>query len=340
MRKRISALRSAATMQLPRLQIVVLMSVFVAFASLLIPHSLAQSYPAKPIRMLVGLAAGGATDVTARIVAQSLSEDLGQSVIVENRTGADGSIAIERLISLPADGYTVLMMGISSVIQSSLRSKLPYDLERDLAPISLVAVGSQGLVVHPSTPAQDVSALISLARTRPGKLSYGSDGMAGAGHLAGELFKFMAKVNIAHVAYRGGSEAAFAVAGGHIEAVFLSITAVLPVLEAKKVRALAVTTAKRASLMPEVPTLSESGLPGYDFSSWQGVLAHAGVPKEIIVRLNSAIDRVANAPDVTNALKKQGREVRTTTPDQFSELIRRELAQNAKLMKAIGLRVD
>ena len=309
-------------------------------ATLSVFESSAQSYPVKPIRIIVGFGAGGAGDTIARIVAQKLSETLSQPAVVENRTGAGGTIATERVATSPADGYTLLIVVAPDAIQPALRPKLPYDLDRDFAPVSLVAIGAYVLVVHPSVPARNVKELIALARARPGKLNYGSSGVGSSAHFACELLNSMAKVNIAHVPYKGSSEAAIAVAAGQIDMGMPSTAPALPLLEAGKLRALAVTSAKRASLLPAIPTLDESGVPGYDRTGWYGVSAPAGVPKDIIARLNAVIGNVINTPEMKETFNKQGLEPQTGTPEQFAALIHSEIAQNAKLVKLIGLKVE
>jgi len=298
--------------------------------------SLAQSYPIKPIRIVVGFPIGVGSDTTARIVAQKLSEQLGQPVVVENRTGAAGQLATERVAASPADGYTLLMMTASDTIRPALRANLPYDVERDLTPVSLVAIAPYVLMVHPTVPARNVKELVALARSRPGKLSYGSTGVGSTSYLAGELFNSMAKVNIVQVAYKGSTESAIATASGQIDMSFSIITAALPLLETGKIRSLAVTSAKRASLMPSIPTIEESGLVGYNCSAWFGVVAPAGVPKNIIARLNAEIGRAV--PEIEKSLNKQGIDVQTNTPEEFATLIHRDLVQNLKLLRAAGVK--
>lgn len=324
----------------PRRKIFRLLAGIVACANLSVFDSLAQSYPVKPIRMVVAFTPGGSTDTTARMVAQKLSEHLGQPVIVENRAGAGGSIGTERVATSPADGYTLLLMPASSAIDAALRSKLPYDLERDFAPVSLVVIGAYVLVVHPSVPARNVAELVALARSQPGKLSYGSAGVGSTPHLSTELFNHMAKVNIVHVPYKGGPESLVATAGGHVDMSFITLTTAVPLMNIGKLRALAVTSAKRASLMPSIPTLDESGLTGYDRTAWFGVLAPAGVPKDIIARLNGVIGKAVNTPEMKQWLTKQGFEPQTNTPEQFAALIRDEIAQTAKLIKSIGMKAE
>lgn len=303
-------------------------------------ESLAQAYPTKPIRMLVGYAPGGGTDVTARLVAQKLSDHLGQPVVVENRTGAAATIAAERVATSPADGYTLLMMAAADSAQPALR-KLAYDLERDLAPVSLVVTGpAYVLVIHPSVPARGVKELIALARSKPGQLNYASSGVGSQAHLAGELFNLMAKVNLVHVPFKIITEATLAVLNGDVFMGFPSVPAVLPLRETGKLRLLAVTSAKRALVMPSVPTLDESGFPGYDRSGWYGVLGPAGLPPAVIARLNAAIAKVVNTADMKQSFSKQGLEVHTNTPEQFAALIRAEIVQSAKLVQLAGVKPE
>ncbi|MBI3068913.1 MAG: tripartite tricarboxylate transporter substrate binding protein [Betaproteobacteria bacterium] len=286
----------------------------------------------------MGFTAGGGGDTTARMVARKLSEHLGQPVVVENRAGASGAIANELVATSPADGYTLLMVTATATIVSALRARLPYDLERDFAPVSLVVSGPFVLVVHPSVPVRSAKELIALARSQPGKLNYGSTGVGTSTHLAGELLNLMARVNIIHVPYKGSADAAVATAAGEIDMSFPSITAALPLLQAGKFRAIAVTGTKRASLLPLIPALNESGLPGYDRVTWRGVLAPAGVPKNIIARLNEMIRKVINTAEMRASFGREGMEPHTSTPEEFAAYIHREIAQNAKLIKFAGMK--
>jgi tripartite-type tricarboxylate transporter receptor subunit TctC len=259
-------------------------------------------------------------------------------VIVENRTGAGGSIATERITSSPADGYSLLVLTSSATALPALRgAKLPYDMERDLAPITLMASGPWVVVAHPSVPANNIKELIAIARAQPGKLNYGSSGVAGATHLGGEYFNQLAKVKITHVPYKGGAESAIATATGQVDLTYSTIPSVQPLLEARKLKPLAVTSIKRSAAMPSVPTIAESALPGFDYTIWVGVLARAGTPGEIVARLNKVIAQIVSTPDMTSALGKLGLDARVSTPEQFAALIRREIAQNAKLVKSIGV---
>jgi len=312
----------------------------VACANFSVVESSAQSYPVKPIRMLVGYVPGGAVDFTARLVAQKLSEILGQQVVVENRAGATTAIATERVATSAPDGYTLLLIPTSTAVQSALRNNLPYDLKRDLAPVSLVSVGPFVLVVHPSVPARNVKEFIALARSQPGKLDYGSPGVGSANHLVGELFDLRAKVKLVHVPYKGSGEAVIAAASGQTPVTFPSVAGALPLLATGRLRPLAVTSAKRVSSLPAVATLDESGLPGFDYFAWYGVSATAGVPKDIIVRLNAEIGKIVHMPDVEQALNKQGFEPRSSTPEQFAAVISREIEQTVKLIQLTGLKTE
>ena len=294
----------------------------------------AQSYPSKPIRIVVGFSPGGGTDVTARLVAQKLSVELGHSVVVENRTGAAGLIAGDYVARQPADGYTLLMVASTTLINSVLRGK---SLEPDFAPVSLVTTAPLVLVVHPSVPARDVKQLIALARSRPGALVFGSDGVGGTTHLAFELFSEMAKVKLVHVPYKGAGDSVVGVVSGQVDMNMASAPATLPLLRAGKYRALAVSSEKRYSLLPSIPSISEAALPGFDLISFFGLLAPKTVPKDIIARVNAAVIKVVNTPELIEAINKQGMEAQTNSPEQFTEFMRTMSAQIARLGKSSGI---
>lgn len=304
------------------------------------PLACAQTFPAKPVRMLVGFTAGGAADVVTRMVAQKISEQVGQTVIVENRPGAGGAIATERVVTSPPDGYTLLMMTAGDTALPALRAKLPYQLERDLTPVSLVAVSPFVLVVHPSVPARNVKELVALARSRSDRLSYGSAGMGTVAHLAGELFKATANASIVQVPFKGGAESVIATVAGQIDMNFPNIMSALPFVQSGKLVVLGVTTARRVSLLPSTPTLAEAGLPGYDCAGWWAVMAPTSTPKDIVERLNVMTIRAVGAPDLKEALGRQGFEPQTSTPEQLATRIQREIAQNARLVKQAGLKAE
>jgi tripartite-type tricarboxylate transporter receptor subunit TctC len=313
---------------------------FFTCAVLASPDGMAQPYPAKPIRLIVGYTTGGPTDTTARMVAQKLSEHVGQSVIVENRAGASGTLGKERVASSPPDGYTLLVMSSGDAIVQALFAKAPRDLELGFAPVSLAATGTYVLIVHPSVPVLNVKELIALARANPDKLTYGSSGVGSSVHLAGELLNVKANLKIVHVPYKSSADSARATASGEVGLSFPGIPGALPFLYAKKIRALAVTSKKRVAMMADTPTLNESGVPGYDRYGWYGLLAPVGTPKEVIARLNAAIGEVVNVAEMKSALNQQGLEPQTTTPDQFGAFIQGEIAENAKLIKLIGLKAE
>jgi len=299
-----------------------------------------QAYPVKPIRMLFGYTAGGAGDVSARMVAQKLSENFGQNVVVENRPGAGGAIADEAVARSPADGYTLLYAAGSTAILPALRPKLSYDVARDFAPVSLVVITSFALTLHPSVPVHDVKALIALARSQPGKLTFSSPGVGSSAHFAAEVFKMMADVKMLHVPFRGPPEATIAVVSGELDIGFPSVTGALPFINTRRLKPMSRTSARRASQLPAVPTLSEAGLAGYERSGWNGILVPAAVPKEIVTRLNAAIVKGVNTPEMRETFIKQGLETQTSTPEQFSAFIRRELAQNAQVVKFAGIKAE
>lgn len=310
--------------------------VLLALSALALPlNSIGQTFPTKPLRLVVGYPPGGGTDTTARVVGQKLAESLEQNVVVENRPGATGIIANQYVAKAPADGYTLLMLTANDTALPALHATLPFDLVRDFAPVSLLTIGPMVLVSNTALPARNVNELIALAQSR--KLSFGSSGIGGTPHLAGELFSTMAKVKLLHVPYKGGSELVVAVTSNQIDMCFTSVTSALNLTGAGKLRALAVSSAKRVSAMSSVPTLDESGLAGYDYSSWYGIAAPAGVPRNIVALLNTHIVKVVSSPEIKDALNKQGFEPQTNTPAQFAALIEREIAQNTELAKQAGV---
>ena len=317
-----------------------LQSVVLATGLLAMGGAVAQNWPARPVRLVVGYAAGGGADTTARPVAQKLTEHFGQPFLVENRPGASSSLAIERVAKAEPDGYSLLQLSSPGIAQAVLRIKLPYDLERDLAAISMMTYAPAVLVVHPSVPAKDVKELVALARAQPGKINYGSSGLGGSAHFAGELFNLMAKVDMTHVPYKGGADAVVATAAGQIEVSYPSVPSALPLLAAGKVRPLAVASIRRVSSLPQVPTLDEAGLAGYDLSVWYGMLAPAGTPAAIVNALNAALVKTINTPEMKDLLNKGGLEIETSTPQEFATLIKREIALYARLSRQAGMKPE
>ena len=301
-------------------------------------HAMAQNYPSKSVRILVGFAAGGGTDTAARMVAQKLFESLGQPVVVENRPGSGGIIATDAVAKAAPDGYTLLMMAAADSIQPAVRLKMPYEIPKDFSPISLVVSGAFVLVIHPSVPARNMKELIAIARNRPGQLNYATSGIGSSAHLAAELMNFLAKTKTIHVPYKGVSQGVVGVASGEADMIFASVTAAQPLIDSGRLRPIAMSTAKRSALMPNMPTLHESGVPGYDRTGWYGMMGPAGLPRDVLTKLNASIVKAVNTPEMKAAFFKQGLEVETNTPEQFTEMIRREVEQNIKLARAAGIK--
>ena len=301
----------------------------------------AQTYPAKPIRMIVGSAAGGPIDFVARLTAQKLTEALGQSAVVENRTGAGGTIGTEYVAKAAPDGHTLLMASAATLcIAPSLYPKLPYDSLKDFAPVSTVASAAFVLVVHPSVPVKSVREFIALAKSRPAQLRFGSAGSGSVTHLAAELFRSMAGVDLVHVPYKGAAPAMIDLIGGHLDFMFDSVLTSMPHVRAGKLRALAAAAAARSAVMPELPTVAESGLPGFEASTWFGVVAPAATPREVIAKLNAAIVKGMTSAEMTERLLAQGLAPLGNTPEQFAQLMRDELRKWAKVVALSGAKVD
>ena len=301
--------------------------------------ALAQSYPSKPIRLVVPFPPGGGADVTGRTVAQKLTESMGQTVLVENRAGAGGNIATEFVSRAPADGYTILLTTTGHAIQPNL-TKTPWDPIRDFAPVSMVNTYALVIAVHPSVPAASIGELVSLAKASPGKLSYGSSGTGGNLHLGAELFKSRLGVDILHVPYKGNAPMTTAVISGEVQMVFDSMTGPLPHIRAGKLRALAVTGSRRSAVLPDVPTVSETVSSGFEYSSWNGIIAPAGTPAPIVNRLNAEIGKALAMADVRERFASLGYEAAGNTPEQFAAIIAADVAKFAKIIKDANIRAD
>lgn len=300
----------------------------------------AQEYPVRPVRIVVPYAPGGPVDIVTRITAQRLSEALGQQCIVENRAGAGGNIAVEFVARATPDGYTLLMgANGTNAINPSLYKKLPVDPEKDLAAVSMVASSAMILVVHPSLPVASVKQLIALARSRPGVIIYASSGSGSTAHLASELFKSMAKIDLLHVPYKGAGPALTDLVAGHVQTMITAISSTLPYVKAGRLKPLAVSSEKRQALLPEVPAVAEQ-LPGYEVTTWYGVFAPAGTPRPIIDKLNQALVRALAAPDARSRLAAVGANAQTNTPEQFAQAVSRERAKWAKTIKESGARAE
>jgi tripartite-type tricarboxylate transporter receptor subunit TctC len=302
--------------------------------------ALAQNYPGRPIRLIVPWPPTGTVDILGRTLGQKLAENMAQPVLVENRAGANGIIGSEAAAKSPPDGYTLVVDNVTGhAINATLQAKMPFDSLRDFAHVSLLAWVPDGIVSLPSLPAKNVQELIALAKAQPGKLTYASFGVGSSGHLAGELFKMMAGVNMLHVPYKGGGPAIADLLAGQVSIYYPVVPSVVPLVKANRLRLLAVTGAKRSSAMPEVPTVAES-LPGFEASNWFGLMAPSGTPPDIVGRLNAEAHKALQAPDVREKLAALGFEIQTGTPQEFSALLRSETEKWAKVIKTSGVRAE
>jgi tripartite-type tricarboxylate transporter receptor subunit TctC len=310
-------------------------------AILVCASAAAQQYPSKPIRLVVPFPPGGSTDIVARIVAQKLGTQLGQPLVIENRDGAGGTLGTAVAARAPADGYT-LVVGTTSthVVAPSVYQKLEYDPVKDFAPVSLMAVTPYLLVVNPSVPAKSVKELVELMKSQPGKLNYASAGVGSTTHLAMEMLKGASNTTAVHVPYKGNGPAGTAVIGGQVEILFGSLPAVLPHAKAGKVRALAVGTTKRSPSLPDVPTVAESGYPGFDASLWLAIMAPAGTPAPVLERLNKEIVAAVSAKDTAELLDKNGAEPLTSTPAELAAMIKDGVVKYAKVVKDAGVKPE
>jgi len=296
------------------------------------------NFPERPIRFIAANAPGGGLDITARAIAPKLSAAFGQQVIVDNRAGAAGSIASDIVAKSTPDGYTVMVASLGGLaVNTNLYKGLTYHPLRDFAPITWATSGSNVLVVHPSVPARSVQELIALAKAQPDKLSYGSSGAGNAGHLAGELFNGMAGIKMVHIPYKGGAPAMIDLLAGQIQLIFSSAPTAVPQVKAGRIRGLAVTTARRSVILPELPTIAEAGLPGFEADNWYGVVTTMKSPRAVIDRLNTEIVRALHTADVKQALLTQGLEVRTSTPQEFGAYMKSEFDKWAKVIKDAGI---
>ena len=303
--------------------------------------ALAQAFPTKPIRLVVPYPPGGTTDIVARSIGKGMQEALGQSVIIENKPGAGGNIGMDYVAKSAPDGYTLAVTSVSTLaIGASLYSKLPYDVIRDLAPITRIAAVPNVLVVNPSVPANSVRELISYAKANPGKLRFGSAGSGTTVHLAGELFKYMTGVDMQHIPYKGAAPAMVDLLAGRVDLMFDFLSSSLTQIKGNKLKALGVTGPKRSPLLPDVPTIAEAGVPGYEVYAAFGVLAPAGTPPAIIAKLNSAIVKLVNSVEMKELLAKQGADPIADSPEQFAASLKREVAKWAAVVKASGARVE
>jgi len=303
--------------------------------------ALAQSYPVKTVRWISPWPPGGANDIFSRAIAQELTKTLGQQVIVDNRPGAAGTIGSDLAAKSPPDGYTIVMgSSPTHAIAPALYPTLPYDPLRDFAAVTLVATVPNVLVVHPTVPARNVKELVALARARAGKLNFASAGNGTSQHLSAELFKTMAKVDMVHVPYKGTAPALTELLAGQVDLAFENMPALVPHIQSGKLRALAVTPAKRSATMPELPTISEAGLPGYDASVWFGAFVRAGTPREIVTRLHEEILKALGTPELKSRMASLGAEVSALGPDEFGAYWRQDIPKWAGVVKAAGVKIN
>ncbi len=302
--------------------------------------SSAQVYPSRSIRFIAPFAAGGGSDLIARKLAQKLTEALGQSVVVDNRTGGSGVIGTDATAKSAPDGHTIMMTTPTFTVNPGLMRKLPYDPIRDFAPVSLIATAPHLLAVHPSVPAKTVKDVVILARAHPERLTFSSGSTGGSSHLAGELFNSMAKIRMTHVPYRGGGQAVLAIVSGEVSLGFVDLVSMLPQVKSGRLRSIALTGSKRSPLLPDLPTIAESGYPGFQSGIWYGVLAPARTAPEIIGRLNTELVKIVRSPDFLESLNAEGAQEVASTPEYFGDYIRHEIARWAKVITEAKIAVN
>jgi tripartite-type tricarboxylate transporter receptor subunit TctC len=302
------------------------------------PAAIAQGYPSGPLRIVVPFTPGGGTDILARLLAQKLNESWGQPVVVENRPGAAGTVGTAFVAKAAGDGYTLLIVPAGYAGNPGLYKNLPYDQRRDLAPVSWLASGPLTLVVHPSLPAKSVKELIAFARARPGEINFGSSGAGTLPHLSAELFNSMSGIRMVHIPYKGAGAAVTDVLAGRVPIYFMNILQSVSLIKAGKLRALGVTTPERSPIAPDIPSIAESGLKGYDMTNWYGLLAPSATPREAIVKLNSEVVRILNLPELKGRLADDGMTVVASTPERFAEFLARETDKFTKVIEAAGIK--
>ena len=302
--------------------------------------ALAQSYPNKPVKIIVPFAAGGPADLYARVIGEKLQQSLGQSFVIEDKPGGGSIIGTEAVHQASPDGYTLLMMSNTHTVNESLIKDKPFDLMRDFVPVAPVNYSDLVMVIHPSVPAKDLKEFIALAKSKPGALNYASSGPGTPYHMAGELFKAMAGVDIVHVPYKGSSGARTDILGGQVQMMFDAITTMAPNVEAGKVRALGTSGVERSPVLPNVPTVAEAGVPGYEATIWLGIMAPKGTPKDIVDKLNEEITKAANSPEMKAEWAKQGAVAMRMRPDTFERFLKLDIEKWARVVKVSGAKQD
>ena len=308
-------------------------------ASLAATAAQAQTWPSKPVRYVVPFPPAGATDILARIMAEKLSGPFGQSVVVENRPGAAGNVGTEFVAKSPPDGYTILQLTVAQSISATLYEKLNYGLEKDLIPVAMIALVPNVMIVNPSVPAKSVAEFVALARSRPGRINFASSGSGTSIHMSAEMFKMLTGVNIVHIPYKGSGPALADLMGGQVDVMFDNLTSSIGLIRSGKLRALAVTTSTRYQELPDVPTVQET-VPGYEATAWFGIVAPAGTPREVVMRINGEVNRALAHADVKEKLAQQGALARSWTPEEFGSFIHNEVVKWAKVVKASGAKVE
>ncbi len=309
-------------------------------ASLPAAAAQAQTWPSKPVRYIVPFPPAGATDITARIMADKISGPLGQSVVVENRPGAAGNVGTEFVAKSAPDGYTILQLTVAQSISATLYAKLNYDLEKDLAPAAMVALVPNVMIVNPSVPANSVAEFIALAKAKPGKINFASSGSGTSIHMSAEMFKMLTGVDIVHIPYKGSGPALADLLGGQVDVMFDNLTSSIGHIRSGKLRALAVTTVTRYPELPELPTMQEAGVPGYEATAWFGIVVPKGTPRDVVMRINGEANKALAQSDVKEKLALQGAIARSWTPEEFGSFIHNEVVKWGKVVKASGAKVE
>jgi tripartite-type tricarboxylate transporter receptor subunit TctC len=313
---------------------------FIAVQAALAFAQPADPYPSRPVRLILPFPPGGGTDILGRLIADRLAASLGQPVVVENRGGAGGNLGAEAAARAAPDGYTLLLAAPTLAISPSLYSKLAYDPQRDFAPVSLVASVPNVMITHPSVPARTLQEFIALAKAKPGAMNFGSGGTGTSNHLGGELFNIVAGVNLVHVPYKGVNLAMNDVLAGNVQLVLIGIPAAAPNIKSGKLRALAVLARERSAALPEVPTAAEAGLPDFDVTTWYGVLAPAGTPRPIVMRLNGELVRIMHSPELKERLASMATDPRTSTPEEFAAYLKQETVKWAEIVRKAGIKAE
>lgn len=323
-----------------RIRHLMLLIIAVASGWLAAAPAWSQGYPSRPVRMIIPFPPGGSLDIAMRVIAPKMSEVMGQNMVIDSRPGADGNIGTEIVARSPADGYTVLIHAVPLVVNPSLRRKLPFNVEKDFTPVSLLTASPLVLVVNPSVPAKSIKELLAIAKAHPGKLTYASAGNGSNLHMAAELLNNVTGSKMLHVVYKGGGPALIAVLSGETDLSYLNIAAIMSYVQSGRLRALGITSAQRSPLMPDVPTIAESGAPGYEFTAWAGALVPSGTPKEVVDKLYDGFSKALQSPEAKKRFAEQGAIIVGSSPDEYAKFVKAELAKWAKVVKEAGIKIQ